>query len=106
VCIMLLLKQGKINLQESVSDYLHDAPASWQKITINNLLTQTSGLKNYEDLAGFAEKAYLDSRHLVVVPSILHSLYQEKLNFSPNEKSEYCNSNYFVLGAIIEKGHR
>lgn len=103
VCIMLLVKQRKINLQERVSAYLPDAPSSWHDIKINNLLTHTSGLINYEDIPGFEEKAYLDSAHSVVVNSVLHSLYLQKLRFQPNEKWEYCNSNYFVLGAIIEK---
>jgi D-alanyl-D-alanine carboxypeptidase len=101
--IMLLAEQGVIDIREKIKFYLPKSPSTWNNISISMLLAHSSGLINYEDVPGFTEKAFLDSAHSVVIESVLQSLYRQKLRFSPGTKSEYCNSNYFVLGAIIEK---
>jgi len=47
--IMMLVQEGKIGLDDSVPRYFPDAPPTWQHITIRNLLTHTSGSKDYTD---------------------------------------------------------
>lgn len=101
--IMLLYQEGRLRTDDRITQYFPGAPADWNGITIDNLLAHSSGLMNYEDVAGFAEKAYLDSPHTEVANSVLHSLFGQKLRFAPGTRSEYCNSNYFLLGMIIEK---
>ena len=45
--VLLLQEQGKLNVQDAISKYLTGVPAAWQKITIHQLLTHTSGIPNY-----------------------------------------------------------
>jgi CubicO group peptidase (beta-lactamase class C family) len=46
--IMMLVEEGKVSLDDSVTKYLSDAPATWKPILIKNLLSHTSGLSEYE----------------------------------------------------------
>ena len=51
--IMLLVEEGKINLDEKISKYLPNTPDAWKNVTVRNLLTHTSGIKSYTGLCGF-----------------------------------------------------
>jgi len=42
-CILLLEERGKLKVEDPVKKYMPDAPAAWDKVTIFNLLTHTSG---------------------------------------------------------------
>src|SRR5439155_1679335 len=55
--ILLLRERGKLNLTDSLTQILPDAPAAWEEITIFNLLTQTSGIPN---LTAFPDHASLE----------------------------------------------
>src|SRR5271155_4901531 len=46
-CILLLEERGKLKTDDLVKKYMPDAPAAWDKITIYNLLTHTSGIPNF-----------------------------------------------------------
>src|SRR6185312_13767623 len=76
-----------------------DAPATWDKITIHNLLTHTSGLPNYTAQPGF--QALMRQ---AAAPKDVVALFRDKpLEFAPDSNWAYSNSNYFLLGLIIEK---
>ena len=76
-----------------------DAPAAWDKITIFNLLTHTSGIP---DFTGFANNASLE--RLATTPEQLVKRFRDKpLDFQPGENWKYSNSGYVVLGYLIEK---
>src|ERR1700761_6247564 len=44
VCILQLMEQAKLRLDDPISKYLPDCPAAWQQVTIEHLLTHTSGI--------------------------------------------------------------
>jgi CubicO group peptidase (beta-lactamase class C family) len=97
--ILLLEQQGKIKTSDPVKKYFPDAPAAWEKITIFNLLTHTSGIPNYTSLPEFWA---LQSSQTTVEKMI--QIFRDKpLDFKPNEKMSYSNSGYILLGALIEK---
>jgi len=88
--ILLLEDRGKLKTDDLVKKYLPDAPASWNKITIYNLLTMTSGI------AGDGAK------YEPGTPDKL--IFAEKpLDFQPGEKWDYSNLGYDVLGYLLEK---
>ncbi len=97
--ILLLEERGKLKTDDLIKTYLPDAPASWDKITIQNLLTHTSGLPNYTAQPGF--------RTLMTqaaTPAQIIALFRDRpLEFAPGSNWAYSNSNYFLLGLIIEK---
>lgn len=97
--IMLLQERGKLKVTDLVKKYLPDAPAAWDKITIFNLLTHTSGIPNF---TGFPD--YRSIEPFPITPEKLVAQFRDKpLDFQPGEKFSYSNSGYVLLGYLIEK---
>lgn len=97
--VLLLQQDGKLNIADPVSKYLPDTPKSWEKITLANLLGHTSGIPNFtsdKDFGTWRMSSHTTAEELV--------FFRDKpLEFDPGSKFEYSNSNYEVLGAVIEK---
>jgi CubicO group peptidase (beta-lactamase class C family) len=97
--ILLLQQDGKLHIEDPVGKYLPDAPKSWEKITLANLLGHTSGIPNFTSDKEFGTWGM--SRHTTAE---LIAFFRDKpLEFEPGSKFAYSNSNYEVLGAVIEK---
>src|SRR5437868_912947 len=56
IAILMLQEQGKLNITDPITTYFPDYPSHGHNITVEHLLTHTSGLKNYSDLADFAQR--------------------------------------------------
>jgi CubicO group peptidase (beta-lactamase class C family) len=101
VTIAQLAQQGKLSFTDTVGKFLPDYPNKdvAQKVTIHQLLTHTSGLKDY-----FNEKFMETSRDKFrEVNDYLPLFQKEPLNFEPGSKWDYSNAGFMLLGAIIEK---
>jgi len=97
--ILLLEERGKLSINDPVKKYLPDAPAAWDKITIFNLLTHTSGIPNF---TSFPEYKKLEP--FAATPSEVVAHFRDKpLDFAPGEKWKYSNSGYLLLGYLMEK---
>jgi CubicO group peptidase (beta-lactamase class C family) len=97
---MMLQERGKLSVSDPICKYLEKCPATWQPVTIRNLLTHTSGVPNYTESPDFFEKVATAS----YTSASLVDLFRDKpLDFAPNEKYRYSNSGYHLLGLIIEK---
>jgi CubicO group peptidase (beta-lactamase class C family) len=96
--IMKLQEQGELHVDDSIQVYLPDYKFP-SAITLRMLLTHTSGLENYTALAQYPGWAI----NGVSEATILATVSQAPLLFPPGTQWSYSNSNYFVLGAIIEK---
>jgi CubicO group peptidase (beta-lactamase class C family) len=94
--IMMLQQDGKLSVDDHISKYLKDTPASWKDITIRHLLTHTSGIKNYTVLDGF------EMRRKMTQAQFIEKMGGYALDFQPGEKWSYCNSGFNLLGYIIE----
>jgi CubicO group peptidase (beta-lactamase class C family) len=88
--VLLLEERGKLKTDEPVKKYLPDAPAAWDKITIYNLLTMTSGIA--VDAATY-EPGTPD--RLV--------FHDKPLDLDPGTKWDYSNLGYLVLGYLVER---
>lgn len=97
--ILLLEERGKLKVDDSVKKYMPDAPAAWDKITIFNLLTHTSGIPNFTSFPD-----YRKLEPFAATPEELVTRFRDKpLDFQPGEKWSYSNSGYVLLGYLIEK---
>jgi D-alanyl-D-alanine carboxypeptidase len=96
--IMKLQEQGALHVDDSIFAYLPDYKFP-SAITLRMLLTHTSGLANYTTFAQYPGWAI----NGVSEATILSAVSQTPLLFPPGTQWSYSNSNYFVLGAIIEK---
>jgi CubicO group peptidase (beta-lactamase class C family) len=54
-CILMLAEQGRLKLDDDIAKYLHDYPSGGRKITIEQLLTHTSGIHSYTDMPAWHE---------------------------------------------------
>ena len=98
-CIILLEERGKLKVEDPVKKYMPDAPAAWDKVTIFNLLTHTSGIPSF---TGFPD--YHSTEAIATTPEQLVARFRDKpLEFQPGEKWNYSNSGYVLLGYLIEK---
>ncbi|MFD2445406.1 serine hydrolase [Bacillus sp. CGMCC 1.16607] len=93
--ILKLEEEGKLKTSDPIADYLPDFPRG-KDITLHHLLTHTSGIYNYT-----AGKFVQNKK--VTPEKIVKWFDKEKLEFEPGEKFQYSNSNYILLGMIIEK---
>ncbi|KAF2516928.1 beta-lactamase family protein [Flavobacterium zhairuonense] len=100
VAILQLVEQGKISLQDSLQKFVSDFPSNSKKITIENLLTHTSGIKDYMQID--YKEPYLERRDFEP-KEIIDRFKNVPLEFEPGTKYKYSNSGYFLLGYIIEK---
>ncbi len=99
VAILQLMEQGKLNLQDSITKFIPDYPTHGHKITIEHLLTHTSGIMNYTDMKDFEKQMTLDKKPIEMIDFFKN----QPMGFAPGTKFSYSNSGYFLLGYIIEK---
>jgi CubicO group peptidase (beta-lactamase class C family) len=99
VAILQLMEQGKLNLQDDITKFIPDYPTHGHKITIEHLLTHTSGIQSYTGMKEFGTISRLDK-----TPEELIAFFKyQPMEFAPGTKWNYNNSGYFLLGYIIEK---
>lgn len=96
--IMLLADEGKLDVHDKLSKYLPAAPHA-ADVTLENLLTHTSGIVGFTEQPNFS----------LILPSpsspqrIIESIASDPLAFSPGTQWEYSNTNFVLLGLVIEK---
>ena len=103
LAIVKLIEDKKIKLEDSVQQHLpwfklKDSQIS-SSITIQHLLTHTSGINTYEGLL-ISDK---QSKSSTALKENVMRLSNVKLTALPGEKYQYSNANYIVLGALIEE---
>ncbi len=99
VAILQLVEAGKISLQDSIQKYVKDYPHKGHTITIENLLTHTSGIKEYQAIKDTTPNG---ERKDYTPKEGVDFFKNEPLVFEPGTQFQYSNSNYFLLGYIIE----
>jgi len=96
VAILQLAEAGKLTLDSPISNYLTDLPATWKSVTVQQLLSHISGIPDIVDeeetvlIAANAEEAW---KKVLQLPN----------EFKPGEKFSYNQTNYLLLGRIIDK---
>ena len=97
--ILLLEERGKLSTDDFVKKHMPDAPPAWDKITIYNLLTHTSGIPSFTSFPD-----YHATEATPATPKDMVDRFRDKpLEFQPGEKWNYSNSGYVLLGYLLEK---
>jgi CubicO group peptidase (beta-lactamase class C family) len=99
MAVMILQEKGKLNLQDSICKFLGDCPDAWKPVTVRGLLNHTSGIADYAAAPDFMRTISLP----VTTDELIASFMNLPLQFAPGENFAYSNSNYILLGQIIEK---
>jgi CubicO group peptidase (beta-lactamase class C family) len=94
MAVLKLQELGKLNVTDRVCRYVTPCPAAWEQITIEHLLTHTSGLTNYPTV----------NDNTIWSPARLIGLFSDQpTSFRPGTRVRYSNSGYALLGYIIER---
>jgi CubicO group peptidase (beta-lactamase class C family) len=100
VAILQLVEKGVISLDDEITKYIDDYPTMGHKITIEHLLTHTSGIRSYTSMRSW--DPVMRKRHMT--PKALIDFFKnEPMDFDPGTAYRYNNSGYVLLGYIIEK---
>lgn len=98
VAVLLLQEAGLLDVQAPVCTYLPDCPAAWQPITLHHLLSHTSGIP---ELTRFPDFEPTKARPSTPAETLAR-FAGRPLDFAPGTAWDYSNSNYIVLGNVIE----
>jgi CubicO group peptidase (beta-lactamase class C family) len=102
---MLLVHEGKLHYDETLTDVFPEFPAYGKKITIRNLLNHTSGLIDYEDLMARQYRNTPDDQipqiHDAGVLALLEK--ESTTKFPPGSRWAYSNSGYCILAMVVQK---
>ena len=99
--VAMLVKQGKLSLDDDIRKYLPEVPDFGKTITIRHLIHHTSGLRDYLTLlamAGWRLDDVITKEHILKMVS-----HQKELNFDPGEEFLYCNTGYTLLAEIVAR---
>ena len=100
--ILLLAQDGKLGLDDDIRKYLPEMPDYGAKITINHLLSHTSGLRDWGVLAAL-EGWPRTTRAMNQADVLALVARQTKLNYLPGDEYSYTNTGYNLLTIIVER---
>ncbi|MCE7924777.1 MAG: class A beta-lactamase-related serine hydrolase [Haliscomenobacteraceae bacterium CHB4] len=100
LAVMRLQEQGKLNFTDKLTSWFPDFPdsAHANKVTVHHLLTHTSGIREF-----WREETVAEMRRCTTWHQFLPIIYGSGFDFKPGTEAGYSNSNFILLGAIIEK---
>jgi CubicO group peptidase (beta-lactamase class C family) len=99
--IFLLEERGELNTADEIHAYLPELPDFGAPITLNQLLTHTSGLRDYPEMLSLMNQSTNQNLQYDEMVKFLQSHCE--LNFQPGERFCYSNTGYMMLARVIEK---
>ncbi len=93
LAILMLQEQGKLHVQDHLCAYIPNCPAPWQSVSIQEVLTHTSGIPQLDDTQLSADSPAAWIASFATVP----------LQFTPGAEFQYCSICYQILGYVIQQ---
>lgn len=102
--ILMLVDKGSLSLDAKIGEFVTGLP-NGDKVTIRHLLTQTSGLFEYlaDDEVVRLRQQYDQRYRKWTQAEIVAVIAKHPVNFEPGAQCEYTNTNYYLLGMVVEK---
>ena len=101
-CIAILILDNKVTLEDPASDFIPELKKYPETIRIKHLIYNTSGITDYPRLERAGGKSWVTFNYFDIDECIATSLAEEKLQFKPGERWDYCNVNFMLLTKIVE----
>ncbi len=98
--VLLLEERGELAVGDPITEYLPDYPVHGHTITIEHLLTHTSGIFSYTAIPHYMVS---EVRRDLTTAELIDEFKAEEMEFAPGQRWSYSNSGYVLLGAIIER---
>jgi CubicO group peptidase (beta-lactamase class C family) len=100
--VLLLEQQGRISLEDDIRKYVPELPNYGNKIDLRQLLTHTSGLKDWRNVTYLSnlptgQRLYTQHDALDMICK------QSNLNYKPGERYSYTNAGFDLLGILVER---
>ncbi len=96
MAVMMLVEEGKLGLDDTLSKLFPRAPARWKPITVRQLLTHTSGIPDWENKNLDYRRDYTEDELVKVAMTL-------PLDFPPGTQWSYSNTAYVLLGVLVRK---
>ena len=107
VVVMQLVQEGKVGLDEPIETYLpgliKGEGIDGSKITVRQLLQHTSGLPDFDETLFGTTDVFQYRHHYVTPRDVLDSALSKPAQFEPGAQWKYTNTNYVVLGMLVER---
>jgi CubicO group peptidase (beta-lactamase class C family) len=101
--IMLLVQDGKLSLDDTITKFFDDLPESWRTITIRHLLSHTSGIKDHYRDFPFYPPLTINRKLEYTDEEFIKAHTDGGLNFTPGTQFAYSSSGFSLLGLVIKK---
>ncbi len=98
--VYLLAEAGDLSLDDDIGDHVPELPDYGVPVTLDDLVHHTSGLVDYTELLG---EDFSDTDVTTTAQALDALAAVPDLNFDPGSRFEYSNSNYFLLGLVVEQ---
>lgn len=105
VLTLALESKGVLTINDKVGKWTTEFPA-WQNITIKQLLNHSSGLFELDHSANFWKNVVANPHKIWTLHELAAFSYQHPLNFKPGTQVAYSNTDYVLLGIILEKANK
>jgi CubicO group peptidase (beta-lactamase class C family) len=99
VAILLLMEDGKLALDDDITRFLPTYPTQGYRITVEHLLTHTSGIRSYTSMPEWQALWRKD----LALEELVDLFKDQPMVFAPGARWEYNNSGYVLLGTVIEQ---
>ncbi len=100
--VLLLVKEGKLNLDDNLCQHFPDFPDYGSSVTVEQLLHHTSGLRDWGVVAAIG--GWPRGTRIYAPAHVKEIIWRQKrLNYEPGSAYMYSNSNYNMLGFLVEK---
>jgi D-alanyl-D-alanine carboxypeptidase len=99
VAALMLVDEGKVSLNDEITRWYPDYPTHGRRITVEHLLTHTSGIQSYTGMPTYVAGMRRD----LTTDELIAVFRDQPMEFAPGERWNYNNSGYALLGGIIEK---
>jgi CubicO group peptidase (beta-lactamase class C family) len=95
---MLLVEEGKLDLDDPIHEYLAYLPSEWLGVTMRQLLNHTSGIPDYEEI-----RTYDVYRFRLTPEEVIQIAHSRPMDFAPGTGRYYSNTGYFLASMIVER---
>jgi CubicO group peptidase (beta-lactamase class C family) len=102
MAVMLLVRDGKLSLDDDVRQFVPELPDYGARITVRHLLTHTSGLRDFFELLILARGRFEEDR--ITEADMLDVVSRQKaLNFAPGAEYLYSNTGYALAALVVKR---
>ena len=96
--VLSLVKEGKLGLDDPIKNWIAGLGAKYDPVTVRMLLKHTSGIFNYTD----DSRLYTDRNRVWQPRELVDLALTHNPYFAPGAGFHYCNTNYILLGMVLE----